>query len=52
MALGFAAYALWRLVQAVAERQDADESAAATWGKRAGYVGRVRTLRRTHVLDS
>ncbi len=40
MALGFAAYALWRFVQAIAERTDADENAAATWAKRAGYVGR------------
>jgi hypothetical protein len=40
LALGFAAYALWRFVQAFAERQDADENAATTWGKRAGYIGR------------
>ncbi len=40
LALGFAAYALWRFVQAIAERQDSDEKAAASWAKRAGYVGR------------
>lgn len=40
LALGFAAYALWRFVQAIAEEHDGDESAAATWAKRAGYVGR------------
>jgi Domain of Unknown Function (DUF1206) len=40
LALGFAAYALWRFVQAFAERQDADDGAAKVWGKRAGYVGR------------
>lgn len=40
LALGFAAYALWRFVQAVAEEHDADENAGATWAKRAGYVGR------------
>jgi hypothetical protein len=37
LALGFAAYAIWRFVQAVAEREDGD---AKKWGKRAGYVGR------------
>src|SRR4051794_23499135 len=40
LALGFAAYALWRFVQAIAERCDAEDNAATTWGKRAGYVGR------------
>jgi hypothetical protein len=40
LALGFAAYALWRLVQAIAERCDGDENEATTWAKRAGYVGR------------
>jgi formate hydrogenlyase subunit 3/multisubunit Na+/H+ antiporter MnhD subunit len=40
LALGFAAYALWRLVQAWAERTDGDTSTAEKWGKRAGYVGR------------
>ena len=39
LACGFAAYALWRFVQAFAERGDSD-SAAKTWGKRAGYIGR------------
>ena len=39
MALGFAAYALWRFVQAIAERTDADENAAATWAKRARTSG-------------
>ena len=37
LAIGFAAYALWRFVQALAERGD---DGLKTWGKRAGYVGR------------
>ncbi len=45
LALGFAAYALWRIVQAFAEREDSDEdekkAAAKKWGKRAGYIGRA-----------
>ena len=43
LAIGFLAYALWRIVQAVAEREDGDESndRAKTWGKRAGYLGRA-----------
>ena len=42
LALGFAAYALWRFVQAFAEREDDDDASgeAKKWGKRAGYVGR------------
>ena len=42
LAIGFAAYAIWRFVQAFAERgDDGDErEAAKKWGKRAGYVGR------------
>lgn len=42
LALGFAAYALWRFVQAFAERADDDEAKeqGKTWGKRAGYAGR------------
>ena len=44
LALGLAAYAIWRFVQAVAEREDpADgeaKGAAKKWAKRAGYVGR------------
>ena len=43
LAAGFAAYAIWRFVQAYAEReQDEDEAKgeAKKWGKRAGYVGR------------
>ena len=43
LALGFAAYALWRFVQAVAERCDADDNAAVTWANRADYVGRGLT---------
>jgi hypothetical protein len=35
---GFAAYALWRLVQAVRVNEDSD---AKEWGKRAGYLGRA-----------
>ena len=43
LALGFAAYAVWRFVQAFAEREDDESEAkgfAKTWGKRAGYIGR------------
>jgi hypothetical protein len=42
LALGFAAYALWRFLSAYAEREDDDdaEGKAKKWGKRAGYVGR------------
>jgi hypothetical protein len=44
LAIGFAAYAIWRFVQAVAEREDPGDGetkgAAKKWGKRAGYVGR------------
>jgi uncharacterized protein DUF1206 len=38
LVLGFASYALWRIVQAVRTH---DESAAKAWGKRAGYLGRA-----------
>ncbi len=40
--VGFAAYALWRLVAAYAERNEDDDATgkAKTWGKRAGYAGR------------
>jgi hypothetical protein len=43
LALGFAAYALWRFIQAIFEREEDDDEAkgaAKKWGKRAGYVGR------------
>jgi hypothetical protein len=41
LAIGFAAYAAWRFVQAFAERDDSSEKGAAKkWAKRAGYVGR------------
>jgi Domain of Unknown Function (DUF1206) len=42
LAAGFAAYALWRFIQAFAEREDSDDDKAKLkkWGKRAGYVGR------------
>lgn len=42
LAIGFACYAAWRFVQAVAEREDddSDKGKAKKWGKRAGYVGR------------
>lgn len=40
LALGFAGYAVWRFVQAYAERPDADDPAAKVWVKRVGYVGR------------
>ena len=42
LAIGFAAYALWRFVAAYAEREEDDDAQgkAKKWGKRAGYVGR------------
>jgi hypothetical protein len=41
IAIGFAAYALWRFVQAFAEREEPGaEGTLKTWAKRAGYVGR------------
>jgi hypothetical protein len=42
LAGGFAAYAIWRFVQAFAECEDDDgeHGALKKWGKRAGYVGR------------
>ncbi len=40
LAAGFAAYALWRFIQAYAERADDGDSEAKVWGKRAAYVGR------------
>jgi hypothetical protein len=40
LAIGFAAYALWRFVQALAEQASAGEGAAKVWAKRVGYVGR------------
>ncbi|MFZ1880863.1 MAG: DUF1206 domain-containing protein [Gaiellaceae bacterium] len=40
LAFGFAAYALWRFVQAFAERAEGDEGAAKVWLKRTGYIGR------------
>lgn len=40
LAAGFAAYALWRFIEAYAERADDGAGAAKVWGKRAGYVGR------------
>jgi hypothetical protein len=42
LGLGFAAYAVWRFVQAFAEREDDDgeKGVAKKWGKRAGYMGR------------
>ena len=43
LAAGFAAYALWRFVQAIFEREDEEAEAtgaAKKWGKRAGYAGR------------
>ena len=40
LAAGFAAYALWRFIQAYAERPDAQDGEAKVWGKRAGYVAR------------
>jgi hypothetical protein len=42
LAIGLAAYALWRFVQAFAERdtEGGEKGKAKKWGKRAGYVGR------------
>jgi hypothetical protein len=42
LALGFAAYALWRFVQAFAEKdkEGGEKGEAKKWGKRAGYIGR------------
>jgi hypothetical protein len=41
LAIGFAAYAIWRFVQAFAEREAPTEKGEAKkWAKRAGYVGR------------
>lgn len=40
LACGFAAYALWRFIEAYAERPSGDDGAAKVWGKRAGYAGR------------
>jgi hypothetical protein len=42
LALGFAAYALWRFVQAYAERDEesGEKGEAKKWGKRVGYLGR------------
>ena len=41
LVLGFAAHAIWRFVQAFAEREDESNAKgeAKKWGKRAGYVG-------------
>ena len=45
LAIGFAAYALWRLVQAIFERKDPsdgeEKAIAKKWGKRASYLGRT-----------
>jgi hypothetical protein len=40
LAAGFAAYAIWRFVEAFAEGAQPDDEAAKTWAKRAGYVAR------------
>jgi Domain of Unknown Function (DUF1206) len=42
LAIGFAAYAIWRFVQAFAERDEegGEKGALKKWGKRAGYIGR------------
>jgi Domain of Unknown Function (DUF1206) len=42
LAIGFAAYAIWRFVQAFAERAERgdEKGEAKKWGKRAGYIGR------------
>jgi hypothetical protein len=43
LAIGFASYALWRIIQAFAERADDPdaEGEAKKWGTRAGYLGRA-----------
>jgi hypothetical protein len=42
LAVGFAGYAIWRFVEAFAEREEerGEKGIAKEWGKRAGYVGR------------
>jgi Domain of Unknown Function (DUF1206) len=42
LAIGFAAYALWRFIQAYAERDEegGEKGEGKKWGKRAGYIGR------------
>jgi hypothetical protein len=40
LACGFAAYAVWRFIQAYAERADDGDGEAKIWGKRAGYAAR------------
>jgi Domain of Unknown Function (DUF1206) len=42
LAIGFAGYAIWRFVQAFAEREEGgdEKGALKKWGKRAGYIGR------------
>jgi Domain of Unknown Function (DUF1206) len=40
LAIGLAAYAGWRFVQAFAERRSGNDGALKTWGKRGGYAGR------------
>jgi hypothetical protein len=40
LAAGFAAYALWRFVQAYAERPGREDGPAQVWVKRAAYAGR------------
>jgi len=40
LGIGFAAYALWRFVQAYAEKSSEEDSALKAWGRRLGYVGR------------
>jgi hypothetical protein len=40
LAIGLAAYALWRFIQAWAEKPSEEDTAAKAWAKRIGYVGR------------
>lgn len=42
LAVGFAAYALWRFAQAFAQKDEegGEKGTAKKWGKRAGYIGR------------
>jgi hypothetical protein len=42
LAIGFAGYAIWRFVQALAEREDerGEKGTLKKWAKRGGYIGR------------
>src|SRR5438093_241369 len=48
LAIGFAGYAIWRFVQAFAEREDegGENQTLKKWGKRAGSIGRDGALQK------